>query len=109
MGYVYLAVAILAEVVATSALKSTAGFTRLMPSLLVVAGYVVSFYCLSLTLREISVGVSYAIWSGVGIVLVTGYAWIVHGEAMDLPALAGMGLIIAGVAVLNLLSKTAAH
>lgn len=109
MAYLYLAVAIVAEVVATSALKSTEGFTRLLPSVIVAAGYATAFYCLSLTLRDIPVGISYAIWSGVGIILVTGIAWLGYGQALDLPALAGLALIIAGVVVINLFSKSVAH
>ncbi|MFS8039082.1 SMR family transporter [Xanthobacter sp. AM11] len=109
MSYLYLAIAIVAEVVATSALKSAEGFTRLLPSVVVVAGYMVAFFCLSLTLREIPVGISYAIWSGVGIVLVTAIAWFYHGQRLDLPALAGLALIIAGVLVINLFSRSAAH
>ncbi|MFG1294289.1 MULTISPECIES: DMT family transporter [Xanthobacter] len=109
MSYLYLAIAIVAEVIATSALKSTEGFTRLVPSLVVGLGYVVAFYCLSITVRELPVGVVYAIWSAVGIVLVAGFAWIYYGQALDLPAILGLGLIIAGVAVVNLFSKTMAH
>lgn len=95
--------------VATSALKSTEGFTRLMPSLLVAAGYAISFLCLSLMLRELPVGIAYAIWSGVGIVPVTAIAWVYHSQRLDLPAIAGLALIIAGVLVINLFSKSVAH
>lgn len=109
MSYLYLAVAIVAEVIATSALKSTEGFTRLVPSVVVIIGYVVAFYCLSITVRELPVGVVYAIWSAVGIVLVAAFAWFYYGQALDLPAVIGLGLIIAGVAVVNLFSKTVAH
>lgn len=109
MSYVYLAVAILAEVVATSALKSTEGFTRLVPSVVVAVGYVTAFYCLSITLRDIPVGVAYAIWSAAGIVLVAGFAWLYQGQALDLPAVLGLGLIIAGVAIVQLFSKTVVH
>ncbi|MFG1403300.1 SMR family transporter [Xanthobacter sediminis] len=109
MSYLYLAVAIVAEVIATSTLKSTEGFTRLLPSVVVVVGYVVAFYCLSITVRELPVGVVYAIWSAVGIVLVAAFAWLYYGQALDLPAVIGLGLIIAGVAVVNLFSKTVAH
>lgn len=109
MSYLYLAVAIVAEVIATSALKSTEGFTRLVPSVVVIIGYVVAFYCLSITVRELPVGVVYAIWSAVGIVLVAAFAWLYYGQALDLPAVIGLGLIIAGVAVVNLFSKTVAH
>lgn len=109
MTYLYLAIAILAEVIATSALKSTEGFTRLGPSLVVAVGYVVAFYCLSLTVRELPVGIIYAIWSGAGIVLVAAFAWLYRGEALDGPGLIGIGLILAGVLVVNLFSKSVAH
>lgn len=109
MSYLYLAVAIVAEVIATSALKATEGFSRIGPSVLVVAGYATAFFCLSLTLRDMPVGIAYAIWSGVGIVLVTAIAWLWYGQKLDLPALVGLALIIAGVLVINLLSKSVAH
>lgn len=109
MPYLYLAIAILAEVIATSALKASDGFTRLGASAIVVAGYGVAFYCLSLTLRSIPVGIAYAIWSGGGIVLIAIAAWVVYGQRPDLAGFIGMGLIIAGVLILNLLSKTNVH
>ncbi len=109
MNWLLLALAILAEVIATSFLKSSAGFTRLWPSLAVVAGYAVAFWCLSLTLRTIPVGVAYAVWSGVGIVLVTAIAWVVHGQKLDAAGLLGIGLILIGVLVLNLFSRSVAH
>lgn len=108
-NWLFLFVAIFAEVIATSSLKASSGFSRLGPSLLAVAGYGVAFYCLSLTLRTIPVGIAYAIWSGVGIVLVTLIAWLIFGQKLDLPAVAGMALIIAGVVVLNLFSKSTVH
>lgn len=108
-GLGFLGVAIVAEVVATSALKASEGFSRWLPSLVVVVGYAIAFYFLSLTLRTIPVGVAYAIWSGLGIVLITAVGWIVFGQRLDLPALAGMGLIIAGVLVMNLFSRSAAN
>nr|WP_199064413.1 SMR family transporter [Chromobacterium sp. ASV5] len=107
--WLFLAVAILSEVVATSALKASDGFTRLWPSLLTGGGYLLAFYMLSQTLRAIPVGVAYAIWSGVGIVLVSLIAWLLYGQKLDLAAVIGMGLIIAGVAVINLFSSSAAH
>ena len=107
--HLYLGAAILAEVTATSALKSADGFTRLWPSLIVVAGYGLSFFLLSLTLRAIPIGVVYAIWSGAGIVLIATVGWLLFKQTLDTPALVGMGMIIAGVAVINLLSKTAGH
>ena len=100
-----LALAIGAEVVATSALKSAAGFTRLGPSLVVVLGYGASFWCLSLALKTIPVGVAYAIWSGVGIVLIALIAWALHGQRLDAAALLGIGLILAGVLVIQLFSR----
>lgn len=109
MSYLYLVIAIVAEVIATSALKSAESFTRLWPSVVVIVGYATAFFCLSLTLRVLPVGISYAIWSGVGIVLVTAIAWFYHGQRLDLPAMAGLALIIAGVAVINLFSKSVAH
>lgn len=107
--WVYLGIAIVSEVLATSALKASEGFTRPWPSLIVVVGYLVAFYCLSLTLRSLPVGVVYAIWSGLGIVLVSVIAWLLFGQKLDLPAIIGMGLIIAGVLVMNLCSRTVAH
>ena len=107
--YVALGLAIVAEVIATSALKASAGFTRLGPSAIVVLSYGAAFYCLSLTLQSLSVGVAYAIWSGLGIVLVTVAAYVLYRQSVDLPALIGMGLIVAGVAVIQLFSKTAVH
>ncbi len=108
-AYLYLGIAIVAEVCATSALKLCEGFTRLWPSVVVVAGYAVAFGFLSLTLRTMSVGVAYAIWSGVGIVLVSAVGWFWFRQSLDAPALLGMGLIIAGVLVVNLFSKSVAH
>lgn len=108
-NYLYLGLAIVAEVIATSFLAKTAGFTRLMPTLIAITGYVIAFYFLSLTLRTVPTGVAYAIWSGVGIVLVSAVAFFWQGQRLDAPALIGMGLIVAGVLVINLFSKTAGH
>ena len=105
-SWLYLLVAIVAEVIATSALKASATFTRPWPSALVIAGYGVAFYFLSRALETVPVGIAYAIWSGVGILLITVIAWLVYGQALDLPALVGLALIVAGVVVLNLFSKT---
>jgi small multidrug resistance pump len=107
--WIYLAIAIAAEVVGTSSLKASAGFTKLGPSLMVLAGYGVAFLFLSLTLERIPVGVGYAIWSGAGVTLIALIGWLVYGERLDPAAIAGMALIVAGVVVLNLFSKTAAH
>lgn len=106
MSWFYLAVAIVAEIIATSLLKSSEGFTRLWPSLVVIVGYGCAFFFLSLTLRTIPVGVAYAIWSGAGIVLVTLFAWLIFGQTISLPDVVGIGLIIAGVIVLRLFSET---
>ncbi len=107
--YLLLGVAIVAEVIATTALKAADGFSRLGPSLIVVLGYGIAFTCLSLTLKTLPTGIAYAIWSGVGIVLVSALGWFVHRQSLDLPALVGLGLIIAGVLVVNLFSDSVAH
>jgi small multidrug resistance pump len=109
MNWIFLSIAIVSEVVATSALKLTDGFTRLWPSVAVVLGYASAFYFLSLTLRTIPVGVAYAVWSGVGIVLVAAIGWLLYGQKLDLPGVLGLALIIAGITVLNLFSKAAPH
>lgn len=109
IAYAYLAVAIIAEVIATSALKAANGFTVLIPSIITVTGYVIAFFFLSLTLKTMPVGVAYAIWSGLGIVAVSVIAFVLYKQVLDLPAMLGMGLILAGVLVINLFSKTAAH
>lgn len=102
----YLAIAILSEVIATSALKSSDGFTKFGPSLVVILGYGISFYCLSVVLKTIPVGVAYAIWSGMGIVLITLLGWLVFSQRLDLPAFLGMALIVAGVIVIYAFSKS---
>ena len=109
MAYVYLAIAIVGEVVATSSLKAAESLTKPLPSLLVVVGSGVAFYFLSVCLESISVGVAYAMWSGLGVVLVTIAAAILYQQVPDVWAVVGMALIVAGVLVLNLLSKSAAH
>lgn len=106
MVYLYLAIAIVAEVFATTALKATEGFSKPLPSLFVIGGYCLAFYMLSLTLRTMQVGVAYAIWCGVGIVLVTAISTAVYKQVPDVWAMTGMGLIMAGVLVINLMSKT---
>lgn len=106
MTYLYLLLAILAEVIATSALKTAEGFTKLWPSLLVVFGYVAAFYLLSVVLRHMPMGITYATWSGVGIVLVALVGAIIFREIPDTPAIIGMGLIIAGVTVIHIFSTT---
>lgn len=106
MHYIYLIVAIVCEVAATSALKASDGFTQLLPSGVVVVGYASAFYFLGLCLQRMSVGVAYAIWAGVGIVLIGLVGRVVYDQRLDLAAITGMALIIAGVAVINLWSST---
>ncbi|GGY14048.1 SMR family transporter [Paludibacterium paludis] len=107
--YGVLLLAIVLEVIGTSSMQASQQFTRLWPSLLTLCCYAGAFFCLSLTLKHIPVGLAYAMWSGIGIVLVSLIGYFVFGQKLDLPAIAGLGLIIAGVLVINLLSKTAAH
>ena len=107
--YALLAIAIVAEVIATSAMRASEGFSRLLPATVVVIGYGIAFYCLSLTLKTIPVGIVYAVWSGAGIVLITLVAVVMYRQVPDVPAIVGLGLIIAGVAVLNMFSKMQAH
>jgi small multidrug resistance pump len=109
MTYVYLAIAIIGEVAATSALKASAQFSRLVPSIIVVFGYGVAFYCLSIVLKELPVGITYAVWAGAGVVLVALVAMLIYHQIPDLPALLGMGLIVSGVAVIHLFSDTLGH
>ena len=109
MHWIHLGIAILAEVIATSALKAAEGFTRLVPSVVVVLGYLVAFYFLSLTLRTIPLGVAYAVWSGVGVALIALIGWVLYGQSLDPPAVIGLTLIVSGVAILNGFSKSVAH
>jgi len=109
MGYLYLALAIIAEVVGTTALQASDSFTKIGPSIVVVIGYGLAFYLLSLVLRFLPVGIAYAIWAGLGIVLIGIAGAVVFKQIPDIPAMIGMGLIVAGVAVINLFSNTATH
>ncbi len=109
MPYLYLSAAIVAEVIATSALKATEEFTRLGPSIVVLVGYALAFYLLTLALRSIPIGVAYALWSGLGIGLIVAVAALVYRQIPDAAAIVGMSLIVAGVLVINLFSKTAGH
>ena len=109
MNWLILGIAICAEVIATSALKASEGFTRLFPSILVVVGYAISFYLLSLTLKVIPIGITYAVWSGLGVVLISLVAWYFYGQKLDLASVIGISLIVAGVMVLNLFSKVTVH
>jgi small multidrug resistance pump len=109
MAYLYLAIAIIAEVIATSALKASEEFTKVVPSLIVVVGYGMAFYFLTHVLKSIPLGVTYAVWSGLGIVLVTIAGMVLYKQIPDLPAILGMGMIVAGVVVINVFSKTVGH
>jgi len=109
MHWLYLAAAIVAEVIATSFLRASAGFTKPLPSIVVVCGYGLAFFFLSLTLEKVPVGVAYAVWSGVGVTLIATIGWLFLGQKLDAAAILGMALIVAGVIVLNLFSKSAAH
>lgn len=109
MAYLYLAIAIVSEVVGTSALKASQEFTKLGPSLIVLAGYVTAFYFLTLTLRTMPVGIAYAVWAGVGIVLICLVSWILYKQTLDWPALVGIGFITVGVILINGFSGTVQH
>ena len=107
MGYAYLSIAIIAEVIATSALKASEEFTQLVPSILVIAGYGIAFYCLSLVLRSIPLGIAYAIWCGVGIALISIVGVVLYKQPLDWPAIIGIALIVVGVATIHFYSRTA--
>ncbi|NWN92621.1 QacE family quaternary ammonium compound efflux SMR transporter [Marinobacter adhaerens] len=108
-SWLFLGAAIIAEVVATSSMKASEGFTRLFPSLVVVIGYGVAFYLLSLTLKTIPVGIAYAIWAGSGIVLIALIGWLAFDQKLDAASVLGMALIVAGVFVINVFSKASVH
>ena len=107
--YVYLIFAVAAETIGTTALQASQQFSRLVPSVIVVLAYAVSFYLLAQTLKYMPVGIMYAIWSGLGIVFIALIAWIIFGQKLDAPAIIGMTLIVAGIVVINLFSNTATH
>lgn len=109
MHWLSLAIAIVAEVVGTSFLRASAGFSKPLPSLVVVVSYGLAFYFLSLTLEKVPVGIAYAIWSGAGVTLIAAIGWLFLGQKLDVAALVGMSLIVAGVVVLNLFSTSASH
>jgi small multidrug resistance pump len=109
MHYLYLGIAIFAEVIATSTLKATNSFSRLLPSIVVIISYLCSFYFLTLTLRVIPVGIAYAVWAGAGVVIITLAAFFIYKQQPDLPAIIGIFFIVAGVIIINLFSKTVGH
>lgn len=104
-----LLLAVAAEVVATTALARTEGFTRLGPTALSLAFYAIAFWLLSFALRELPTGIVYAVWSGLGVVLIAAVSWLLYGQKLDLPAMLGIGLILAGVLVINLFSRSVEH
>jgi len=106
MAYLYLSIAIIFEVIATSSLKASEEFSKLIPSVIVVVGYAVSFYCLSIVLKSIPMGITYAIWSGVGIVLISLVGVLFFQQKLDMPAIVGMALIILGVVVIHVFSSS---
>ena len=109
MKWIFLSIAILAEVVATSALKSAEGFTKLLPSMIVIIGYGIAFFFLSLTLKNIPVGIAYAIWSGAGITLISIIGYFIFEQSLDFPAIIGILFIITGVIIINIFSKSVSH
>ncbi|ABF63969.1 DMT family transporter [Ruegeria sp. TM1040] len=109
MHYLYLMAAVLAETIGTTALQASQQFTRLLPSVIVVVAYGLSFFLMSLTLKVMPVGIVYAIWSGLGIVLIATIGFLVFGQRIDLPAIAGMALIITGILVIHLFSSSSGH
>lgn len=109
MHWLLLGLAILFETAGTMALKATEGFTRFWPSALVIVAYALSFWLLALVLRSIPVGIAYAIWAGLGICLIAAFGWLVYGQRLDAPALIGLGLIVSGIVVINLFSRSVSH
>lgn len=109
LGFLHLIIAIIAEVIATSALKSTHGFTQLFPTVVTIMGYLLSFYFLSLTLKTIPVSLTYAIWSGLGIVLITTVDYFYYKQSLDFPAILGLSLILVGTLIINIFSKIIPH
>lgn len=109
MSYLYLGIAIIAEVVATSALKSSQGFTKPLASIVVIVGYCIAFYCLSIVLKTIPIGIAYAIWAGLGIVLITIVGYFFYQQKLDAAAVIGMILIVSGVVIINVFSTSLTH
>ena len=108
-AWVYLGLAIVAEVIATSALKASSGFSQWLPCIVVIGGYGTAFYCLSLALRDVPLGIAYAIWSGAGTAMIAVIGVVLYKQKLDIAGIAGIGLIVAGVLVLNLFSRSATH
>ncbi|MDH4563304.1 multidrug DMT transporter [Pseudomonas taiwanensis] len=108
-GYIYLAIAIAAEVIATTSMKAIDGFNKPLPLILVIGGYAIAFWMLTLVVRSIPVGIAYAIWAGLGIVLVSVAALVLYQQKLDAPAVLGMGMIVSGVVVIQLFSNSTGH
>ncbi|WP_171234246.1 multidrug efflux SMR transporter [Ruegeria sp. HKCCA6837] len=108
-AYLFLLLAVMAETIGTTALQASQQFTRVWPSVLVILGYGVAFYLLGLTLKSMPVGIVYAIWSGLGIVLIALIGFVVFGQKLDWPAILGLTMILAGILIIHLFSKTAGH
>jgi small multidrug resistance pump len=106
MHYLFLVISIIAEVIATTALKASASFSKLWPSLVVVFGYGIAFYCLSIALRKIPIGIAYAIWCGIGIVFISILGWVFYRQSLDAPAWIGIVLIMTGVVIINVFSRS---
>lgn len=106
IAYLYLAIAILAEVIATSALKASNGFSNWLPSVITVIGYLIAIYFLALTMKTIPVGITYALWSGAGIILISLIGWIVFKQTLDTAALIGLGFMITGIIIINVFSNS---
>lgn len=109
MTYLVLALAVLAETIGTAALQASHQFTRLVPSVIVVVAYALAFWLLSIVLKSFPVGIAYALWSGLGIVFIAIIGLVIFGQRLDLPAVLGIGLILAGILVINLFSSTSGH
>lgn len=109
INWLFLIIAIVSESIATNALKATNGFTNLVPSIIAIVGYISVLFFLSLAIRTISVGAAYAIWSGVGIILIALVSWVYHKQTLDIPAIIGIGFIIAGVVIMNVFSRSITH
>ncbi len=107
--YIFLLLAIIFEVIATTALAKSASFTKLVPSLVAIIGYAAAFWFLSFPMRVIPTGIVYAVWSGMGIVLISAIAWVWYREALDLPAMLGLAFILIGVAIINVFSRSITH
>ena len=106
MSYLYLCIAIVAEVIATSALKASDGFTQWLPASITVVGYLVAIYFLALTMKTVPVGITYALWSGAGVILISFIGWVYYKQNLDAPALLGLAFMVIGIIIINVFSKS---